>query len=172
MHPMHADFTRHVLDANKHGQVFASEKHPFGLLIKNLLRSQPRNPPKINYDSTSFVEFILPAYDDINNEFRNYISENSERIIASKIRSRFNYELHDFVMEMKGSGLTEIRRAIILFCETMEISEDSFKSNSLEREYKRYRDRLEFVKKTKKIASCFEAFLSFVCPLLVCFTVA
>lgn len=38
MHPMHADFTKHVLDANKQGQVFASEKHPFGLLIKNLLR--------------------------------------------------------------------------------------------------------------------------------------
>lgn len=169
MHPMHADFTKHVLDANKQGQVFASEKHPFGLLIKNLLRPQPRNPPKINYDFGSYVEFILPQYDDINRDYITYISENSERIIASKIRSRFNYELHEFVMSMKGSGLTEIRRIILLFCETMEIKEESFKYNSLEREYKRYRDRLEIVKKTRKIASCLEAFLSFICPLLVCF---
>ena len=171
MHPMHADFTRHVLEANKNGQVFASEKHPFGLLIKNLLRSQPRYPTKINYDAGSYVEFILPAYDDVNNEFRNYISENSERIIASKIRSRFNYELHEFVMSMKGSGLTEIRRIILLFCETMQIDEESFKYNSLEREYKRYRERLEIVKKTRKIASCFEAFLSIMCPIFVCFAV-
>ena len=170
MHPMHADFTKHVLEANKQGQVVASEKHPFGLLIKNLLRSQPRFPPKINYEAGSYVEFILPAYDDVNNEYRNYISENSERIIASKIRSRFNYELHEFVMSMKGSGLTEIRRIILLFCETMEISEESFKYNSLEREYKRYRDRLEIVKKTRKITSCLELFLSFICPLLVCYT--
>ncbi len=171
MHPMHADFTKHVLEANKQGQVFASEKHSFGLLIKNLLRLQPRNPPKINYDTGAYVEFILPNYDDVNTDHRNYISENSERIIASKIRLRFNYELHEFVMAMKGSGLNEFRRAILLFCETMEIKEESFKYNSLEREYKRYRDRLEIVKKTRKITSCFEAFLSFVCPLLVCFTV-
>lgn len=171
MHPMYADFTRHVLDANKQGQVFASEKHPFGLLIKNLLRTQPRIQPKINYDPGAFVEFILPSYDDVNTEYRNFISENSERIIASKIRSRFNYELHEWVMSMKGSGLKEIRRSILLFCETMEIREESYKYNSLEREYKRYRDRLEIVKKTRKITSCFEAFLSIVCPLLVCYSI-
>lgn len=167
MHPMYADFTRHVLEANKQGQVFASEKHPFGLLVKNLLRTQPRIQSKISYNAGAYVEFILPRYDDINNESRNYISENSERIIASKIRSRFNYELHEWVMSMKGSGLKEIRRSILLFCESMEISEESFKYNSLERDYKRYRDRLEIVKKTRKITSCLEAFLSLVCPLLV-----
>lgn len=170
MHPMHADFTKHILEANKQGQVFAVEKDPFGLLIKNLLRTNPRGLSKICYNAGSYVEFILPNYDDVNTDYRNHISENSERIIASKIRSRFNYELHEFVMMMNGSGLTEIRRSIILFCETMQISEESYKYNSLEREYKRYRERLEIVKKTRKIASCFEAFLSIVSPLLVSYT--
>lgn len=171
MHPMYADFTRHLMEANKQGQVFASEKHPFGLLVKNLLRTQPRFPQKISYDAGAYVEFILPSYDDLNTEYRNYLSENSERIISSKIRSRFNYELHQFIMEMDGSGLTQIRRSILLFCETFEIQEESYKYNSLEREYKRYRDRLEIVKKTRKIASCLELFLSLVCPLFVCYSI-
>ena len=100
--------------------------------------------------------------------YRNYISENSEQIIASKIRSRFYYELHDWIITMQGSGLVEKRRAITLFCETFEIAEDHFKSNSLERAYKRSRDKEEIYKKTKKIASVFAAFLSVFCPLTNC----
>lgn len=165
IHPMYADFVKHVFGANAKGQVFASEKHAIGLLIKNLLRKQPEKFKKIDYLPGTYIEFILPNYEDVNTASRNYISENSEQIIASKIRSRFYYELHDWIITMHGSGITEKRRAIMLFCETFEISEDNVKANSLERAYKRSRDKEEIVKKTKKIASLFMAFLSVFCPL-------
>lgn len=165
IHPMYADFIKHAFDANHKGQVFASEKHPLGQLIKNLLRTQPEHPRKTDFEPGTYVEFILPNYDDVNTQYRNYISENSEQIIASKIRSRFYYELHDWIITMRESGLVEKRRAITLFCETFGISEDHVKANSLERAYKRSRDKEEIYKKTKKIASLFLFFLSVFCPL-------
>ena len=165
LHPMYVDFIKHVLEANQKGQIFASEKNPLGLLIKNLLRTRPEKNPKISYTEGEYVEFILPNYDDVNTDYRNYISENSERIIASKIRARFVYELHDWIVTMYGSGISEKRRAILLFCETFEISEDHYKLNSLEREYKRSRDKEKIMKKTRKIASSLMAFLSVLCPL-------
>jgi len=165
IHPMYADFVKHIFGANAKGQVFASEKHAIGLLIKNLLRTQPEHPPKIYYEPESFIEFILPNYEDVNTQYRNYISKTAEQVIASKIRNRFYYELDDWIITMRDSGLLEKRRAINLFCETMELSEDHVKSNSLERAYKRSMDKQENRKKMKKIASSFMAFLSFFCPL-------
>jgi len=168
IHPMYADFIKHAFGANSKGQVFASEKHAIGILIKNLLRTQPEHPRKTDYEPGTYIEFIIPEYGDVNTMYRNYISENSEQIIASKIRARFYYELHDWIITMRGSGLLEKRRAITLFCETFEISEDHVKSNTLERAYKRSRDKEEIYKKTKKIASVFMAFLSVFCPLTNC----
>lgn len=165
MHPMYVDFIKHMLGTNNKGQIFATEKNPIGLLIKNLLRTRPEKTQRIDYTESEYIEFILPNYDDVNTDYRNYISENSERIIASKIRARFVYELHDWIMTMHGSGITEKRRAILLFCETFEISEDHYKLNSLEREYKRSRDKEKIMKKTRKIASSLLAFLSVLCPL-------
>ena len=169
MHPMYADFLKNQFGMNEKNQVFATERDPLGKLIKNLLRTNPEKQEKREYCKDAFVEFILPQYEDINTDYRNYISENSERIIASKAKSRFYYELHNFIIEMDASGLTELRRVIILFAEQFEIKETSYKINSLEREYRRYRYRLEIVKKTRKIASCLEAFLSLFCPMFVLF---
>ena len=167
MHPMYADFIKNDLGVNDKHQVFASERDPLGRLIKNLLRTNPVNPDKREYCRNAYVEFILPDYEDVNTDYRNFISENSERIIASKIKSRFYFELHEFIIDMFGSGLKEIRRAIIVFCEQFNINEQNYKVNSLEREYRRYRERLEIVKKTRKIASSFEAFISFCYPILI-----
>lgn len=169
IHPMYIDFVKHLMGADDKGCVFASEDHAFGLLIKNLLRKQPQNPTKIKYIEGEFIEFILPTYEDVNTLYRNYISENSERIIASKIRKRFYYELHDFIVDMHSNGILEKRKAIVLFCEQFEISEDNYKANSLEREYKRAREKEKFMKKRIKIASSLAAFLSIVCPHLVLF---
>ena len=168
-HPMYADFIKSEFGSNDKGQVLATERHPIGRLIKNLLRTNPCNPDKREYCRNNYVEFILPDYDDVNTDYRNYISLNAERIIASKIKARFYYELHDYIIELSGSGLTEIRRIITCFCEQFEIDEVNYKINSLEREYRRYRERLETVKKTRKIASSLEAFLSLFSPLFILF---
>jgi len=167
MHPMYVDFIKNEFGANEKGQVFASEKHPVGKLIKNLLRTNPAVPVKQEYDGNDYVEFILPEYGNVNTDYRNYLSKNSENIISTKIKSRFYFKLHYFIIEINKSGLIEIRRIIILFCERFGIKEDSYKLNSLEKEYRRYKNRTHFVKKTKEIASVFSAFLSFLCPLFV-----
>ena len=168
MHPQYADFLKNEFGTNDKHQVFATERHPIGKLIKNLLRTNPSTPDKRDYARGAYIEFILPDYEDINTDYRNYLSLNSERIIASKIKSRFYYELHEFIIEMAGSGLTELRRVILLFCEQFGIDESHYKINTLEREYRRYRYRIEIVKKTRKIASSLEAFLflflSVFCP--------
>lgn len=170
MHPMYADFIKNQLGVNEKNQVFATERDPLGKLIKNLLRTNPKNPDKREYCKDAHVEFLLPDYEDIFNDYRNYISESGEKIIASKCKSRFYYELHDFIIEMSGSGLTELRWSIQLFCEQFGIKETSYKANSLEREYRRYRQRTEIVKKTRKIASSLDAlfvlFVSASCPQL------
>ncbi len=164
MHPQYADFLKNEFGTNDKHQVFATERHPIGKLIKNLLRTNPANPDKREYARDAYIEFILPEYEDINTDYRNYLSLNSERIIASKIKSRFYYELHQFIIEMAGSGLIELRRVVILFCEQFGIDESNFKTNTLEREYRRYRYRTEIVKKTRKIASSMEAFLFLFVP--------
>jgi hypothetical protein len=169
MHPMYADFIKNDFGVNEKQQVFASERHIIGRLIKNLLRTNPTIQEKREYYRKAYVEFIIPDYDDVNTDYRNYISENSERIIASKVKSWFYYELHNFIMSMEECGLTEIRRVIMMFCEQFKIDDQSFKINSLEREYRRYRERVEIVKKTRRIASSFEAFLSFMIPNIVLF---
>ncbi|MGV8094495.1 MAG: hypothetical protein AB2L24_21790 [Mangrovibacterium sp.] len=173
MHPMYADFIRNQLGVNEKDQVFATERDPLGKLIKNLLRTNPPTPAKREYNKDAFIEFILPDYEDVFNDYRNYISESGEKIIAAKCKSRFYYELHDFIIEMSGSGLTELRWSIQLFCEQFGIKETSYKANSLEREYRRYRQRTEIVKKTRKIASSldtlFVLFVSAFCPQLSLF---
>lgn len=169
IHPMYSDFIRHLMGSDDKGRVFASEDHTLGLLIKNLLRTQPEKSAKINFHPGQFIEFVLPTYEEINTLYRNYISETAEKIIASKIRKRFYYEMHDYIIDMHSNGITEKRKAIILFCEQFEISEDNYKANSLEREYKRAREKEKFMKKRVKIASSLAAFLSIVCPHLVLF---
>ncbi len=171
MHPMYADFIKNDFGINNKQQVFATERHPIGRLIKNLLRTNPVNPEKREYCRNAYIEFILPNYEDVNTDYRNYISLNAERIIASKAKSRFYYELHYFIINMEASGLTEIRRVIITFCEQFEINEHHYKINSLEREYRRYRERVEIVKKTRKIASSLEAFISLLIPITVLYPI-
>lgn len=169
LHPMYVDFLRHTMGPSKNGRVFASEKHRIGLLIKNLLRKRPANAinPFIKQDQA--IEFILPSYTDIDNSCRNYISPTSRRVIASKIRSYFYFELHEFIIEMKKAGIIELRSIIVMFCEQFEIDEDNYKVNTLEREYARYRERLEIVKKTRKITSVLSLFLSISCLFFVHF---
>lgn len=169
IHPMYIDFVKHLMGQDDKGRVFASENHTLGLLIKNLLRTQPESPPKIHFIPGEFIEFVLPTYEEINTLYRNYISATSEKIIASKIRKRFYYEMHDFIVEMHSIGITEKRKAIILFCEQFEILEDHYKANSLEREYKRSREKEKFMKKRAKIASSLAAVLSIISPHLVLF---
>lgn len=167
MHPMYADWVKHSYGADPKGCVLASERHPLGLLIKNLLRPQPYSPINRSYEENAFVEFTLPDYDDVDTLSRNYISENSEKLIYSKVRRLFYYDLHNFIEEMSNAGCTEIRRIIILFAETRELMEESFKVNTLEREYRRYVYKQKLYKKTQKISSAFAVGFSFFTPLFV-----
>ena len=172
-HPMYADFIRHQMRTDDQGKVFASEKHKIGLLIKNLLRNRPEGArdPKFTDEPDRLVtlEFILPDYTDIDTTYRNYISNNSRRIIASKIRSHFYFELHEHIEEMQKAGVKEMRAIMIHFCELFEIGEDHYKTNTLEREYARYRDKVKIVKERRKITSVLMMFLSISTPLSVCF---
>lgn len=168
-HPMYVDFVKHIMGDEKTDRIFASESEPIGMLIKNLLRLPPLKPQKVTYHPEEFIEFTLPTYNDVNTMYRNYISETAEKIIAAKIRKRFYYELHEFVVEMNRVGITEVRKAIILFCEQFEINEDHYKLNTLERDYRRSRDKQKYVKKRIKIASSFAAILSLTTPHFVLF---
>lgn len=170
MHPMYIDFVKHLMGCDEKGMVFASENEPIGMLIKNLLRTQPESPKKITYTKDEYIEFTLPNYNDVNTFYRNYISETAEKVIAMKIRKRFYYEVHEFIIDMHSSGLTEKRSAIILFCEQFEIKEDHYKANSLEIEYRRSRKKQKKLEKSRKIASPFASILSILSPLLVLFT--
>lgn len=167
MHPMYADWTKHVYGADTRGMILASERHAPGLLIKNLLRTQPPKPSKRMYTAGEFVEFILPNYDDVDTLSRNYISENSEKLFYSKIRRLFYYDLHNFIEEMTNSGCAEIRWIIVLFAEAREIDEEHYKVNTLEREYRRFLYKQKNHKKTKNISSAFTARFSFFAPLFV-----
>lgn len=167
MHPMYADWIRHCFSADSQGRVLASEKNPIGLLIKNLLRPQPFTSVMRNYAPGEHVEFILPNYDDIDTLSRNYISKNSEKLFYSKVRRQFYYDLHDFIEEITNSGCAELRRIIILFCETRDIDEGNYKVNTLEREYRRYIYKQKRYKKTQNISSVFLANFSLFAPLLV-----
>jgi len=169
IHPMYIDFVKHLMGADEKGCVFASEDQTLGMLIKNLLRTQPESPKKITYIEGEYIEFILPNYNDVNTFYRNYISETAEKLIASKIRKRFYYEVHEFIIDMHSSGFTEKRSAIILFCEQFEIKEDHYKANSLEIEYRRSRKKQKKLEKSRKIASLFATVLSILCPNLVLF---
>lgn len=170
MLPMYADWIRNVYEANEHGKVFASERKPLGVLIKNLLRNQPKEFKPRHVERGKFVEFILPDYSEIDTSHKNYISENSERVIQGKIRSLFYYDLNDFVIEMSNNGVKEVRRIISLWCEQREISEDHFKINTLERERRRTLAKQKNFQNTRKMASVFALFLSFMLPLFVPFT--
>lgn len=165
MHPMYADWVKHVYHADSQGRVIASEKHSIGLLIKNLLRPRPSNPVAREYEPEAFVEFILPNYDDFNTTEKNYITENSEKLIYIKVRRQFYYDLHDFIEEITNAGISEIRTIIILFCEKRNIS--NFKKNTLEREYRRYKKKQKNFRETRKMSSIFIKEFSFLLPLIV-----
>ena len=167
LHPMYIDFIRHDMCRDEKKRVFASTKHPIGLLLKNLLRNRPQNCLDDLTANGPHVEFVLPDYTDINNEYKNYLSENGRRMLVKKIKSHFYYELHEFIVEMKTAGVPEMRSIVVLFCEQHEIDEDNYKVNTLEREYARYRNKQEKVKKMKKLSSAFSLFLSLFCPLSV-----
>lgn len=169
MHPAYADFIKFDFDSDENGRVFATERKPIGLLIKNLLSLQPENAVKRDYEKDAYIEFTLPYYKDINIQYRNYISLASERLIAKKIKNQFYFELNEFILETFGAGHEEFRSAIVLFCEQMEIRETSYKINTIEKEYRRYRSRQKTAKKAHKMSSTLMALFSYICPTLFLF---
>lgn len=163
MRPLYTDFITSVFAKND-GEVYASTHHKFGQLVKSLLQKTPLNyKPKV-YDH--FLKVILPEYEDLNNLYNNYLSLNSEKIIRTWVRQLFYFELHNHIVELNLAGVTEIKLAILNFCDKHNIHPDHYKENSLYKDYYRYRMKEKCVK-TQKIASCFAALLSVICPLAV-----
>lgn len=167
MHPMYADFIKFDFGSNDKDQVFATESKPIGLLLKTMLIRQPFNASKREYNKDSYVEFILPDYTEVNTEYRNYVSEPSEAFIAKKIKNQFYYELTEFFIALLDKNVDEIRTIITMFCEQFEIDSSHYKINTIEREFRRYRDRQKIVRKTKKMSSVLSALFSFIYPLFI-----
>ncbi len=169
METWYADFIRSKFDADENGYVFASLNNDLGILIKSQLRLQPPTADTRDY-SGSHVEFILPDYDNVNTLYRNYISQNGEKIILKWIRKKFYLDLHNHIMELHHSGMDEIKAAIINFCEAHDIYEDRYNYDTFKKEYYRYRKRIDNAKnaeKLRKISSVFSMVLSFLCPVAV-----
>ena len=165
MRPLFVDFVISKF-GNEKGEIYATTRNKFGQLVKSLLQKQPYPYRAKNYEKEEHLEIILPEYDDLNNLYNNYLSENSEKIIRRWVRTKFYFDLHTHIMEMHRAGLTNIKIAIINFCDLHNINPDHYKENSLYKDF--YRSRLrERNKNAINIASSFAGLLSAVCPLLV-----
>jgi hypothetical protein len=167
LHPMYIDFLKLDMPLDEKGNIFASERHKIGSLIKILLR-RPLKIKCLNIDPDNLITFVLPAYSDINLTSKNHITEKGRRLLASKIRSHFYYSMYWFISDMTRKGSTEIRTNIVLFCEEYEIDDSHYKINTLEVEYRRYRIRTKNGKNIQKITSVLAAFFSIFIHLGVC----
>ncbi len=137
-----------------------------GAIVKSQLRKQPITPNIRKYETGEHVQFALPYYNDLNIRYNNYISENGEKMIRQWVRRKFFFEMHEHILDLYFKGFTEIKAAIIDFCDFHDLDPMNYNYDSLKREYLRFRTKEKATKALKK-ATTFASLLSLICPVFV-----
>jgi len=165
--PMFVDYINSKWNDRYNFPVFARDSNDhIGAIIKSQLRKQPLKPDIRKYENGEFVEFEIPYFKDLNIRYNNYISPNGEKMIQKWVRQKFFFEMHNHIMELSLKGWTEIKSAILNFCDLHDLDPDHFNYDSLKREYLRFRKKEKLIKAVKK-STTFVALLSLNCPLFV-----
>lgn len=165
--PMFVDYINSRWSYGYNEPVFAKDTNGhIGSIVKSQLRKQPLIPNFRKYQKSECVVFELPWYQDLNIRYNNYISENGEKLIRKWVRRKFFFDMHEHILDLYFKGFTEIKAAIISFCDLHDIDPMNYNYDSLKREYLRFRKK-EKANNSLKKSTTFAALLSLFCPLFV-----
>jgi len=131
-------------------------------LLKVLVRTAPEDYIPKSKAPKDCVNFSLPAWTDINTDYRYYLSPTAGAVVYNYIWKTF-WVIYDLHMK-KMNRLSSKKNATYLFIEQYNLSLDNY--DMLIRRDRRMRKNL-ISKKTLKTASVFKLLLSAICPLLI-----
>ncbi len=165
MRPLFVDYLKSIYYSDQN-QV-ALQHTSLGVLVKDLLMKTPANYKPKHYEPNEHVELILPFYKDLNINYNNYLSENSEKIIRRWVQNKFYFDLREHIENWSSMPEFELNLAINHFCDVHNINPDHYKTNSLYRDFYRYQQKKKTTQKIKKMSSTFAAVLSIMLHLCV-----
>lgn len=165
--PMFVDYINSRWSYGYNEPIFAKDQNGhIGSIVKSQLRKQPLKPNIRTYEDEKYIDFLLPYYQDLNIRYNNYISENGEKLIRKWVRRKFFFDMHEHIFDLYFKGFTEIKAAILSFCDLHDIDPMHYNYDSLKREYLRFRKKEKAINSLKK-STTFAALLSLICPLIV-----
>jgi len=111
--------------------------------ISSLTQKKPRNVNKIEGN----IEIVIPYRREGNKhpEIYNYISEEGARIFNSRVKRFFRADMHEFLDMKKHIEGISYKEAAFEFLGQYGI--ESFDSESVTKNYKRWREKIRTVKK-------------------------
>lgn len=132
---------RNYLDA-KYGNgiesglpIVISQRNFLGKIVVSLLSKTPKHP--IYPDNQDSIAFQLPFMQGFNIKTYNYLSSNSQRIIARRVHELFHMELHAFISKGTRSKKLTQQNLIYFFMEKYEL-EEHITFDALKRSYYRF----------------------------------
>ena len=98
------------------------------------------------------IQIILPNIKTINKNpaIYNHMSRRGSKVFEKQVRSFFRADLHEFIDQKKHEDGISIKDTCYIFCELYNI--ESFNSDSMAKNYNRWRNRIRAIRKRNPIS--------------------